>query len=176
MVLRYLIVMNEKMGFSLLELTLVIVVLSVLAMFAIPEYTKTHHEAKVAVLNDLRGKLINAVDTLKTASNITARQQTINGKTYVQYDVKESYLVSGKFLHPREVCHILGLTATPLAEGVTTISSNGMYTCKNESLNTTWIKLNKFESTDCELSYVANYNNGLITMVDIKLVGNCSEP
>ncbi|MDX2321585.1 MAG: prepilin-type N-terminal cleavage/methylation domain-containing protein [Moritella sp.] len=167
--------MNEKMGFSLLELTFVIVVLSILAMFAIPEYTKTHREAKVAVLTDLRGKLTNAVDTLKTASNIASRKQVINGKTYVQYDVRQHYLVSGKLLHPSEICHILGLTSGPLVEGVAVTSSDGMYTCKNESPKQSWVKMNKLESTDCALAYIAHYHNEIITTVDIKLVGDCLE-
>ncbi|QFI37122.1 prepilin-type N-terminal cleavage/methylation domain-containing protein [Moritella marina ATCC 15381] len=167
--------MNEKMGFSLLELTFVIVVLSVLAMFAIPEYTKTHREAKVAVLTDLRGKLINAVDTLKTASNIESRKQTISGKTYVQYDVRQSYLVSGKLLDPTEICHILGLTPGPLVEGEMITSSDGMYTCKNVSPKQSWIKMNRLESTDCALAYTAYYHNGSIANVDIKLTGDCLE-
>ncbi len=163
------------MGFSLLELTFVIVVLSVLAMFAIPEYTKTHREAKVAVLTDLRGKLINAVDTLKTASNIESRKQTISGKTYVQYDVRQSYLVSGKLLDPTEICHILGLTPGPLVEGEMITSSDGMYTCKNVSPKQSWIKMNRLESTDCALAYTAYYHNGSIANVDIKLTGDCLE-
>lgn len=167
--------MNEKMGFSLLELTFVIVVLSILAMFAIPEYTKTHREAKVAVLNDLRGKLTSAVDTLKTASNIESRKQTINGLSYVQYDVRQYYQVAGKLLHPSEICHILGLTTAQLAEGVAVTSIDGMYTCKFENFNTSWIKMNKLDSTDCALSYIANYSNESITTVDIKLVGDCLE-
>ncbi|MFT5807714.1 MAG: prepilin-type N-terminal cleavage/methylation domain-containing protein [Moritella dasanensis] len=167
--------MNEKMGFSLLELTFVIVVLSVLALFAIPEYTKTHREAKVAVLTDLRGKLINAVDTLKTASNIESRKQTINGQTYVQYDVRQSYLVSGKLLHPTEICHILGLTSGPLVEGDTITSTDGMYTCKNVSPKQSWVRMNQLESTDCALSYIAHYNNESIVNVEIKLTGDCLE-
>ncbi|MCJ8351877.1 prepilin-type N-terminal cleavage/methylation domain-containing protein [Moritella sp.] len=165
--------MNEKMGFSLLELTFVIVVLSILAMFAVPEYTKTHREAKVAVLNDLRGKLTSAVDTLKTASNIESRKQTIDGQSYVQYDARQYYLVAGKLLHPSEICHILGLTTAQLAEGVAVTSIDGMYTCKYENVNTSWIKMNKLESTDCALSYAASYSNSIITAVDIKLVGDC---
>jgi len=167
--------MNEKMGFSLLELTFVIVVLSILAMFAIPEYTKTHREAKIAVLNDLRGKLTNAVDTLKTASNIESRKRTIDGQSYVQYDARQNYLVAGKLLHPSEICHILGLTTAPLVKGVAVSSIDGTYTCKYESSTTSWIKMNKLESTDCALSYIANYGNGSITTVDIKLVGDCLE-
>ena len=54
---------EENAGFSLLELTFVVVVLAILAMIAIPEYTKTHKEARIAVLADVRGKLINAVDS-----------------------------------------------------------------------------------------------------------------
>jgi len=167
--------MNEKMGFSLLELTFVIVVLSILAMFAIPEYTKTHREAKVAVLTDLRGKLTNAVDTLKTASNIESRKQTIDGRSYVQYDVRQNYLVIGKILHPSEICHILGLTTTQLTEGVAVTSIDGMYTCKYENINTSWIKMNKLESTDCALSYIVNNSKGSINTVDINLVGDCLE-
>lgn len=165
--------MNEKMGFSLLELTFVIVVLSVMAMFAIPEYTKTHREAKVAVLTDLRGKLTNAVDTLKTASNIASRQQVINGKTYIQYDAGQYYLVSGQLLHPTEICHILGLTSGPLIEGATIISNDGMYTCQNVSPKQSRVSMNQLKSTDCALSYVAHYHNELIVDVDIKLVGDC---
>lgn len=167
--------MNKKMGFSLLELTFVIVVLSVLAMFAIPEYTKTHREAKVAVLTDLRGKLTNAVDTLKTASNIDSRKLTLNGDTYVKYDLRQSYRVSGNLLHPTEICHILGLTSAPLVAGTSITSNDGMYTCKNENARSSWVRMNKLKSTDCALSYRATYTNKMITSVNIELVGDCLE-
>ena len=168
--------MKDKMGFSLIELTFVIVILSILAMFAIPEYTKTHREAKIAVLNDMRGKLHNAVDNLKTASNIDSRKQTLpNGLTFVQYDSRKSYRVSGQLLYPTEICHILGLTTRPLVEGIEVDSIDGIYTCKNENKSYSWVKMNKLESTDCTLSYRARYNEDIITSVDIKLVGECLE-
>ncbi|KXO12772.1 Pilin [Moritella sp. JT01] len=168
--------MKDKMGFSLIELTFVIVILSILAMFAIPEYTKTHREAKIAVLNDMRGKLNNAVDNLKTASNIDSRKQTLpNGLTFVQYDTHKSYQVSGQLLYPTEICHILGLTTRPLVEGIEVDSIDASYTCKNENKSYSWVKMNKLESTDCTLSYRARYNEDIITSVDIKLVGECQE-
>lgn len=168
--------MYEKRGFSLLELTFVIVILSILAMFAIPEYTKTHREAKIAVLNDMRGKLTNSVDNLKTASNIESRTKTLpNGFVFVQYDSSKSYRVSGQILYPTEICHILGLTTRPLLEGIEVDSVDGNYTCKNETKSYSWIKMNKLESTDCKLSYRVRYNEDIITTVDIKLVGECLE-
>lgn len=167
--------MNKQKGFSLLELTFVIIILVILAMFALPELTRTHREAKVAVLQDLRGKLINSVATLKTASRMESRIQHKNDQTYVQYDAKQYYQVSGETLHPSEICHILGLTKEQLVEGENTVSIDGMYTCKNEDITTSWVKMNKLESTDCKLFYTANYHQGIITAVDIKLVGDCTE-
>ncbi|QUM76147.1 prepilin-type N-terminal cleavage/methylation domain-containing protein [Moritella sp. 24] len=168
--------MNGKMGFSLLELTFVIVILSILAMFAIPEYTKTHREAKIAVLNDMRGKLTNAVDNLKTASNIDSRRETLaNGLVFVQYDSKKSYRVSGQTLYPTEICHILGLRSRALLEGIEVDSTDGNYTCKNVNKSYSWIKMNKLESTECTLSYRVRYNEDIITSADIKLVGECLE-
>ncbi len=153
------------------------VVLAILAMVAIPEYTNTHREAKIAVLADVRGKLINAVDTLALASNVSGRKYTrVDGHTYVQYDAENSYRVAGQLLYPTEVCHILGMTAQPLVEGDEQVSLRGYYTCKNEDKYTTWIKMNSPHSVDCYLSYQVQYSGDAIIHAETLLDGECAAP
>lgn len=53
--------MKKQAGFTLIELIIVIVVLGILAVFAIPKYVNFAKEGRIAVVNGMKGSVLSAV-------------------------------------------------------------------------------------------------------------------
>ncbi|GLS26753.1 Tfp pilus assembly protein FimT/FimU [Marinibactrum halimedae] len=78
---------NNQVGFTLIELTAVIVILGILAAFAIPRFADLSSEARVATLEALRGNVSSAASIIKSKSILESTSDApfssieINGQT-----------------------------------------------------------------------------------------------
>ena len=73
--------MKKQAGFTLIELIIVIVILGILAAYAIPKYMNLDAQARTAVLNGLTGSIRAAADMVHTVAvvqNQTGSTGTVN--------------------------------------------------------------------------------------------------
>jgi MSHA pilin protein MshA len=61
--------MNKNRGFTLIELIIVIVILGILAAYAVPKYMAIDRDARVAVVRGLEGSLRAATDMCHAVAN-----------------------------------------------------------------------------------------------------------
>lgn len=64
--------MNRNKGFTLIELVIVIVILGILAAYAVPKYMAIDREARIAVVQGLEGSVRAATDMCYAVANARA--------------------------------------------------------------------------------------------------------
>ena len=62
---------GQHRGFTLVELVIVVVLLGILAAFAIPRFANTSTSARVAVINGLRGAMQSAATNFRAQCGVT---------------------------------------------------------------------------------------------------------
>jgi len=62
--------LNKQLGFTLIELVVVIVILGVLAATAAPKFIDLSSDARIATLESLEGSMRSASNLVKWSSNI----------------------------------------------------------------------------------------------------------
>ena len=68
------------LGFTMIELVMVIVILGILAAFALPRFADLGSDARVATLEALEGAMRSAAGTLWHALETAARNQDAEGR------------------------------------------------------------------------------------------------
>jgi MSHA pilin protein MshA len=71
--------MKRQAGFTLIELIIVIVILGILAAYAVPKYMSIDKEARIAVVKGLRGSIYAAIDMV----HATAIAQGVTGSVNI---------------------------------------------------------------------------------------------
>ena len=86
--------MRKQSGFTLIELITVIVVLGILAAFAIPRFTGLESQARIATVNGLAGNLRSGAalaHALWTAAGNSPSSVTMEGNTSVAMNASSGY-------------------------------------------------------------------------------------
>ncbi len=83
--------MGKKAGFSLIELVIVIIVVSLLAIVALPKFLKISDEAKKASIEKVAGGFAAAVIAARVQWEADARP-VVNGRNVVNFDGIEFFL------------------------------------------------------------------------------------
>lgn len=73
--------LKKQIGFTLIELVVVIVILGILSAVALPKYIDLTSDSKGAVLKHISGSLMSAHDLVYTKSIIQNNLGDLNGKT-----------------------------------------------------------------------------------------------
>ena len=137
---------KKQNGFTLIELLVVIVVLSILASFAIPRYINFQRNAKAAVIENVAGVLVSAIE-------MTHLKYIVEGSDDNRVRV-EGAVVRMRFGYPTR----LGLLNAVKLHAVQ--SSNGNYFVKGH------------QNRNCSVKYIPpNRSNGLRYRVIVNTTG-----
>ena len=114
--------MNQQSGFTLIELVTVIVILGVLAAFAIPRFSGLETQARIAAVNGLAG-------SVKSAAALSKALWTANGvagSTSVTLEGSTAITVGGTTGYPTADANGIAKTVTNTL-GYTTSSATNIF-------------------------------------------------
>lgn len=70
---------NKQKGFTLIELIITILIISVLASFAIPKYANLKTEATETMVDNLHGSILSASNTIFAEAVLTNKESSASG-------------------------------------------------------------------------------------------------
>ncbi|GLP95844.1 prepilin-type N-terminal cleavage/methylation domain-containing protein [Paraferrimonas sedimenticola] len=151
---------KQAQGFTLIEVVVVVIVLGVLAITATSKYIDLKKDAQIAVFTDLAGQLNQALLNIETIRHLPNKIHTPDAakpawEKLAYNDSTELWLYKG-FMHARELCHVLGLTASASNKNGKIDSNDGKFTCKDENTEFGWIRMNNVDPNECYIRYVTN--------------------
>ncbi len=127
---------SNEQGFTLIELIVVIVILGILAAFAIPRFVNLQNDARVSVLQGITG-------SLQAASALVYSKSLINGATGLassSANIGQGVVIATRYGYPTA-----GSVSQAL-QNLTNISTNN---------NGTFWPTSASNSTNCQVVYTA---------------------
>lgn len=147
---------KQQAGFTLIELVIVIVILGILASFAVPRFTDTAIDARKATVNALAGSVRSAAALAKASS--LAKSQSAGQSVTI-----EGNTVTMAFYYPTEDDNGIKNTLSDLS-GFTATTSGTVYSFK---------KIGVANPDACAVTYDAPTSNNTAPTISV-ITGGCS--
>jgi MSHA pilin protein MshA len=133
---------KKQNGFTIIELVVVIIVLAILAAFAIPKYMNISTQSRISVVNGLYGSMQAAAELVRSlalAQGYTAATSNVNlGDGLVVSINSKSYPIADPTYGIGAVLgSTTGFTATSITSGVRYDLTSGVSTCSVSYVITT---------------------------------------
>lgn len=136
-------------GFTLIELVVVIIILAIMAVVAAPRFLSLSNDAKIAVLEDFKGRAQEVIRNVDTLVNIKGKTYISGEHTYLEYSAGiDLRLEKNGRLDIHDLCKGMGLLNVTL-DGNDKTTLDGQHRCKYENSQKAFIQNNTLSQDQC---------------------------
>jgi MSHA pilin protein MshA len=150
---------RSNVGFTLIELVVVITILGILAAFAVPKFIALDTQARIATINGLAGSVKSAASLARGLAMATGNPTTVamEGASGAGVTLANNYPDS---------------TATGIANAVNSNNTTDFtFTAGNGAAAATWTKVGAPTPGSCEVTYIQAQSAGATPTISTSTAG-----